>query len=202
MTKKSGFSDEIEALGVVLDALSSLDDEKRAFVYKMAGERLGIVFSTQRESGQSGSDASGGGGDTDDDGNIVNDNITPKDFMRKKNAKTDVERIACLAFYLTHHRGTGAFKTKEVTDLNTEAALPKLSNASQSMKNATNQNNYLASAGKGNKQITALGEDVVNALPDHEKVAEVLANSRKPKRRKKRVAKKKAVSKSTRKKTR
>src|SRR5437762_3507811 len=32
--------------------------------------------------------------------------LSPKDFMFQKQPRTDVERIACLAYYLTHYRDT------------------------------------------------------------------------------------------------
>ena len=194
MAKKSGFTDEIEALGAVLDALNDLDEEKRVFVYRTAGERLGLAAPTQRKDKSPGS-----GADIDGDDIGSQDDITPKEFMKGKKAKTDVEIIACLAFYLSHYRDAATFKTKDITVLNIEAALPKMSNSSQAMKNATNQNHYLAAAGKGMKQITSLGEDVVKALPIRDKVKEVLDNSQKPKRRKKRNKKKKKAKTSTKK---
>src|SRR5205809_865068 len=30
--------------------------------------------------------------------------MSPKDFLLDKQARTDVERVACLAYYLTHYR--------------------------------------------------------------------------------------------------
>jgi hypothetical protein len=55
--------------------------------------------------------------------------------------------------------------------------------------NATDTYHYLAKAGGGKKQITILGEEVVEALPDREKVKAAIAEHR-PKRRKKRGSKK------------
>ena len=59
------------------------------------------------------------------------------------------------------------FKTLEISKLNTEAAQLKFSNAAFSVTNAANAG-LLAPAGKGNKQISAIGERVVDALPDRE----------------------------------
>jgi hypothetical protein len=114
--------------------------------------------------------------------------MSPKQFIAAKRPSTDVERIACLAYYLTHDRKTPHFKTNDLTALNTEAAAPKFSNASAAAQNALNQNRYLAQAGKGRRQITPLGESVVQALPDRDAVKEVLAKApakraRKPARR-------------------
>ena len=150
MAKKSTFTDEVEALAVILEALNNLDEEKREFVYRTAGERFGIRVSK----GASRNDLSSRENDE-----LDGDEISPKQFMHDKMPKTDVEKIACIAFYLTHYRDTPIFKTKEVTDLSREAAQPKMSNPSQAMKNATYLSHFLASAEKGAKQITALGEE-------------------------------------------
>lgn len=96
--------------------------------------------------------------------------VTPKQFMAEKKPKTDAERITCLAYFLTHHRQTPQFKTKELTNLNKkEAAGSPFSNPAVAVSNAT-RDQYLAPAGGGKKQITVRGEAVVEALPDRAKV--------------------------------
>ncbi len=108
--------------------------------------------------------------------------VSPKEFMRQKEPQTDIERVACLAYYLTHFRDTPHFKTLDVSKLNTEAAQIKFSNPAFSVVNATNAG-YLTGAGKGNKQLTSHGEELVNALPDREKAAVVSQHRRKPRRK-------------------
>lgn len=93
--------------------------------------------------------------------------ISPKEFIREKQPKTDVERVACLAYYLTHYRETPFFKTIDISKLNTEAAQPKLSNAAMAVDNAT-KTNYLVPAAKGNKQISASGETFVQLMPNRD----------------------------------
>jgi uncharacterized protein (UPF0261 family) len=80
------------------------------------------------------------------------------------------------------------FKTIDLSTLNTEAAQPKLSNATVAMNNAALAG-LLVQAGKGNKQISATGELFVQALPDRNSAKEVLANIRVRKRSKKSNAK-------------
>src|SRR5437016_5232880 len=65
--------------------------------------------------------------------------ITPKQFVSDKRPANDTERILCLAYYLTHYRGTDRFKTKDLTLLNSEAAQPRFSNPSVTARNATYQ---------------------------------------------------------------
>ena len=111
---------------------------------------------------------------------------TPKEFLLQKQPKTDVERMACIAYYLTHFRDTPYFKTLDLAKLNTEAAQPKFSNAAYAASNAANCG-YLAPAPKGQRQISAAGEQFVIVLPDRvaAKQAMALSRRRKNSRRKK-----------------
>lgn len=93
--------------------------------------------------------------------------ITAKQFILEKEPRTDVERIACLAFYLTHYADTPHFKTLDLSRLNTEAAQPKFSNAAVAVENATKMG-YLVPAIKAHKQLSGAGERFVQALPDRE----------------------------------
>jgi hypothetical protein len=98
---------------------------------------------------------------------------TPKAFLAAKRPTTDVERVTVLAFYLDHFRGTSAFKTAQLTKLNTEAAGRSFANAAYSANNAVKLG-YLTSAGAGTKQVTARGEALVEALPNKEAVKAAL----------------------------
>jgi hypothetical protein len=99
------------------------------------------------------------------------DTPSPKQFMIDKTPTTDVERVACLAYYLTHYRAMPHFKTKDITDLNVEAAQRRFSNAAFAVVNATNSG-YLVPSVKGCKQLSGPGEQFVQALPDHEAARE------------------------------
>ncbi len=106
-------------------------------------------------------------------GDGENAGISAKQFMGQKQPKSDIERITCLAYYLTHYKQILHFKTIDLTHLNAEAAQPKLSNASFTARNAVSQQ-YLTPAGGGRKQITLRGEAVIEALPDRNAVQEAL----------------------------
>jgi len=93
--------------------------------------------------------------------------VSAKEFLLRKQPRTDVERVACLAYYLTHYRDTPHFKTLDISTLNTEAAQVKFANAAKTVNNATSYG-YLAAATKGNKQLSAVGERFVEALPDRD----------------------------------
>lgn len=109
--------------------------------------------------------------------------VSPKEFFRKKQPQTDVERMACLAFFLTHHRDTQFFKTLDLCKINTEAAQPKFSNAAKASSNAL-RGGYFAAGGKSDRQLSAAGEEFVAALPDREAAKLAMVNAR-PKRKKK-----------------
>ena len=109
--------------------------------------------------------------------------LPPKEFMYQKQPRTDIERIACLAYYLTHYRDTRQFKTIDLSKLNTDAAQIKFSNTAFAVVNATNSG-LLVAADKGFKQLSAVGELYVEALPDRDKAKEVIASARIRRRRK------------------
>ncbi len=110
--------------------------------------------------------------------------ISPKQFLLDKQPKTDVEKVACLAYYLTHYRDTPHFRTLDISKLNTEAAQIKFSNAAVAVDNATKQS-YLVSAVRGTKQLSAQGEQFVFALPDRDRAKAAMANAR-PRRKSRR----------------
>jgi len=109
--------------------------------------------------------------------------LSPKDFLFQKGPQTDVDRVVCLAYYLTHFRDTPHFKTVDVSKLNTEAAQVKFSNPTVAVGNAANAG-LVVPAGKGFKQLSALGERYVDALPDREQAKEVLSGARSRRSRK------------------
>jgi hypothetical protein len=103
--------------------------------------------------------------------------LSPKNFIFEKSPQTDVDRIACLAYYLSHYRDQPHFKTADLSKLNTEAAQRKLANTAYAVNNATHAG-YLAAAPGGQKQLTALGEQYVSALPGREAARAVLERFR------------------------
>jgi hypothetical protein len=109
---------------------------------------------------------------------------TIKQFIAAKRPENVYQRAACLAYYLAHALEMPRFKTKDITQANTDAAVGKFSNASSFVNDATNKYGYLSAAGGGTKQISAFGEQVVEALPDRDKVKQ-LHDDHKPRARKK-----------------
>lgn len=129
-------------------------------------------------------------GETTSPGRFSEDrSISPKDFIMEKQPRTDVERVACLAYYLTHYRNTPHFRTLDISKMNTDAAQPKFSNAAKAVDNAT-QSGYLVPATKGTKQLSAPGEQFVQALPDRDAAKEVMTKTKQRRRTRKQIPKK------------
>jgi hypothetical protein len=175
-------SDEFEALQAVVAALRNLDQAARHRILESSATFLGISpVSSRGGDAQGGISASVAGpsnsGSTSRAPFSEDTSMSAKDFLMEKAPKTDVERVACLAYYLTHYKGTPHFKTLDISQLNTEAAQPKFSNAGYSTNNALKLG-YIVSSTKGHRQLSALGERFVQVLPDRKAAKEVLLSLR------------------------
>jgi len=167
---------DLEVLTKIVTALKPLDQEAQVRTLQAVATFLGISNFNKSYFDQE--QKSRGISFTE------NRDMSAKEFIREKAPKTDIERIACLAYYLTHYRATPYFKTIDLSNLNTEAAQPKLSNAAFAVVNATNAG-LLVPAGKGAKQLSSSGELFVQALPDREAAKTNISNLRSKKRFKK-----------------
>jgi hypothetical protein len=170
--------EEVRALTQVLEILQHLGADARDRIMQMAttffsDASTGVLRRNKSQPPvESSSDNSFRPGPFSEDRSI-----SPKQFVLEKQPKTDVERVACLAYYLTHYRDTPHFKTLDISKLNTDAAQVKFSNAAVAVENATKMA-YLVPATKGSKQISSLGEQFVLALPDREKAKAAMAHAR------------------------
>lgn len=105
------------------------------------------------------------------------DSVPPssfKDFMSQKKPKDGYQKLACLAYYLEKFKEVKEYSVKELRSANADAKQITISNISAYLKDATSKYGFFASSGKGKKFLTTRGEAVVVALPDQEKVKEVL----------------------------
>jgi hypothetical protein len=168
----------------ILEMLGNVDSDGRKRIFETVGTFFALiptVSASYPDVGQPKSVSTG----VEQVGSFSDDrSMPPKQFIFEKKPTTDVEKVACLAYYLTHYLDTPHFKTLDISKLNTEAAQIKFSNAAVAVDNATKLN-YLVPATKGNKQLSAIGEQFVRALPDRDKAKAVMANAR-PRRRSRR----------------
>jgi hypothetical protein len=150
--------DEFEALQTVIAALRARDMESRKRILESAATFLDINLSPRAVSASSqalhtGTYSAGTRPQFSED-----TSMSPKDFLNEKSPKTDVERIACLAYYLTHYKSTPH-------------------NTAYSANNAVKMG-YLVPASKGQRQLSAMGERFVRALPDRTAAKDVLVSIR------------------------
>ena len=176
--------DEFSSLQTVIKALQPLDVEARSRIIAAVTTFLQVP-STVSIAAKAVSPTEPGGPSPARSPNYpafsADTDMTPKEFLYQKQARSDVERIAVLAYYLTHFRETPHFKTLDLSKLNTEAAQPKFANAANTANNAVKQG-YLVPSTKGMKQLSAAGERFVEALPDRE-AAKATMTAVKPRRR-------------------
>jgi len=172
----------LEALAKVLGALDGLQPTDQEWVVGTALSRLGLQVPGPVRSGPGRGDDSGRQQVAALPGQHTGDADAPREFMRNKKPQTEVQKVACLAYFLAKQRQQTQFKTRDLSNLNIEAAGHKIGNPSMAVDNATKQNHYFAPAGGGKKQLTPLGDAIVEALPDQDAVKKVEAEE-KPRKR-------------------
>lgn len=157
--------EDSEALTKIVAIMKALDSDSQRRVLASVSTFFGVSHVSQQSGGTSAdvtpTQVSRGPSFSEDR------TMSPKEFVRDKQPSTDVERVACLAYYLSHFRSTPHFKTVDISSLNIEAAQPKFSNAAVAVDNARARG-FLVASTKGNKQLSAIGEKYVELLPDRD----------------------------------
>lgn len=148
----------------IIDDLIAFDKDSRARIYRTVGTFFGFDEPEPRRAAQAEEGAAPAAASREPRFSRGSD-PSPKDFLFEKGPTTDVDRVACLAYYLTRYRDNAHFKATDVSKLNTEAAQVKLSNPSHAVNNAI-RSGLLTAASNGKRQLTAHGEKYVEALPD------------------------------------
>jgi hypothetical protein len=110
-------------------------------------------------------------------------------FIRLKKPDTDIERVACLGYFIVKTTGAAGFSAKEVKQAHVDSGGSAM-NFPRALDNATRRSKYLSNRGPREKQLTTLGEDVVEALPNREAVANLKHKPARKRKAAKRTAKK------------
>jgi hypothetical protein len=184
MANEENYKITIKGPGLSFDQPVDKAIANRVMTFVMTGAAL-------PENGGSGTGGGGGTGKTGGGSGAAATNLKPREFIAQKKPSTQYERVACLAYYLTHNNNVTEFGTKEIETMNKDAAQQRILNPKQIVNDTMTKYGYLSAAGSGNKQITVLGENVVNALPDREAVKAAIAESRPQKKRARKAKKKK-----------
>lgn len=179
---------EAEVLQKMIAGLSPLDDEARLRLLDTVARFFDLPSGGSRPRSTALQAQRGTESSADDDGeDTALDSLSPKTFLMEKNPHTLVDRVVCLAYYLTVHRDQRYFKTFDISKLNSEAAQGKFSNSAQSVADSTKAG-FLVVASHGNKQLSALGEQYAKALPDKEE-ARAVVKRMKPRRSRRKKSK-------------
>jgi hypothetical protein len=181
---------ELDALQTVIAALRGVDPEARQRIFDAAATFLDVRSRGGFSGRRSEAPAEAAVTSPSYPSFSADTAMSPKEFLFQKQPRTDVERIAALAFYLAHYRDMPQFKTLDLSKLNTEAAQPKFSNAASSANNAVKRG-YLVPTTRGQRQLSAAGERFVAALPDRDAARKAMSSGA-PKRRKRRASASKA----------
>jgi len=172
--------DERQVVKQVLDLLAGLEKEARVRVMKTVVTYFDIPLDLSAKATASISTSAQFGEKDRAQTFSGHRTLTPKDFMFEKAPHTDVDRVVCLGYYLSHYADKPHFKTIDISTLNTEAAQRKLTNATYAINNAV-QSGYFVAARGGDKQLSAMGEQYVEALPDRE-AAKIVVQRLRPRR--------------------
>lgn len=171
---QSSKEEQAKVLQDIIAKLAPLDDDSRNNIFKTIGTFFEIEMNQTAYSSKASSPVVSRSMVFSDESD--NSDLSSKEFLLDKKPKSDIERVVCLAYYLTHYRNTPHFKTIDISKLNTEAAQLKFSNPAHAVENASRRG-FLVPAGKnGMKQISAVGEQFVAALPDRENAKVALEN--------------------------
>lgn len=171
-TKKQ---DSTSALVTVVKALEGLVDAERSWVLNSAASRWTLTLPAPSGPAPS-ANLSAGNSSANKNGD-VQQVIAKKDaraFIRIKRPVTDIQRVACLGYFVMETTGQQGFSSKEIGQANIDSGGTKI-NLPRALDNATRRAKYLSSRGGNSKQLTTLGEDVVDALPDQQAVSELEA---------------------------
>jgi hypothetical protein len=176
MAAKAG--DATEALVTVVKALEALSDSDRQWVLVSAASKYTMASPvTQVGTGPTGAGATTLLPALAGNAQAALAKKDPRAFIRAKKPTTDIQRVACLGYYIMQTTGNLGFTSKDVAKANTDSGEGSF-NLPRAMDNATRAAKYISNRGPREKQLTALGEDVVNALPDQATVKTVEDSSK------------------------
>ncbi len=154
--------------------MASLSDERKLAVLSYSIERFGGSPTKENHNG--------------DKGFQPNDqrDTDIKSFLKKKDPKNKYQQVAVLAYFLKKNSGTDEVNKEIIESANTQAGGRTIDDITATLNDAKLKYGFFGAGSGGKKILLAYGEDIVEALPDKEKVKELMKkNSGKSKRRSK-----------------
>jgi hypothetical protein len=169
--------EEAKVIAVVITALGCLEDNRKIEVLEFIIRRISGTNLPQREISPRNSIGS----------QAVD--LSIKDFLKQKNTENKYQQVAVLAYFLKKNKGED-FVNKEIIEAaNLEAGGKTIDDITGTLNDAKSKYGFFGLANGGKKTLLAYGEDVVEALPDREKVKELRKKNHSRKRRAKKITK-------------
>lgn len=159
---------EAVAIASITKALGSLEETRKVAVLTYILQRLGGSVSSNTLQAEEVNRSA------DTEGNI-------KSFLKAKNPQNPYQQVAVLAYFLKKRRDEESVNKKLIEAANDEAGGRTIDNITSVLNDAKKQYQYFGSGPGGKKKLLVFGEDVVDALPNQEKVKELA--SKQPKKR-------------------
>ncbi|MDB5905150.1 MAG: polyketide synthase, partial [Betaproteobacteria bacterium] len=91
--------------------------------------------------------------------------LSANTFLDRKRPVSDVDRVACLAYYLTHYEKKAEFRIADLIAINDKAGQNAFYNVRSAIANAVTDG-YLIVGISGTKRISATGDAYVDLLPN------------------------------------
>ena len=180
--KSSNLQAKLKAIEIIVSELNKLSDEDRSEVLDFALKQVSVKQVNLPDA--SGASIQKGGGDLPKPTSIDR-------FVSEKNPADQYQQVAVLAFYLKEYENNREFKNKDITAANIAARQTAIGNPADAICKAETRYGFLTKGTtRGTRQLSTLGERVVEAFPNQEEVTTVIKNSRTKVRRRKKVAKK------------
>lgn len=165
---------QAQALQRIVKVMTPLSDEERSRLFRSVAVFFGLNATSLMPTAKHQDPSTTVGSNGRDPVFSGHKELTPKEFLADKSPQTEVERIICLAYYLTHYRDLVYFKKSDISIINTEAAQKKLASIAATGNSATKAG-YLSLAPEGQWQLSTVGEQYVDALPDRKAVKAIVS---------------------------
>ncbi len=178
MENSTNHDPEVVAIGSIMKALDLLEDTRKRAVLDFVSHRIGGVVVPLQASEQKNDQVSISG---DED---------IKTFLKTKDTQNKYQQVAVLAYYLIKKKGQEAVNKEMIEAANKEAGGRTIDDITGTLNDAKTKYEFFGTGSGGKKILLAYGEDVVEALPNQEKVKELAKKKPSRKRRSKPATKK------------
>jgi len=173
-TKKS-LDIKLATIKTIVTALEKITPEERNSVIDFVCKEIGVDRSSQPT-----------GADVSLKGEIPGPKVDIDKFVKEKKPADQYQRVAVLAYYLKHFESTDEFKNKEIASANLRARQSRIGNLADVISKADTRYHFLTKGiAIGTRQLSTHGEEVVEAMPDQEKIKTLIKSfkTRKPRRK-------------------